>query len=712
MRNLIFILFFFCSLATEADGFTVFEKDGYFGIKDETGNVTVPAVYEKLGWSNGSDEVINGVIGFRMNNLWGLITVRNKALTGQRFYTIDPLESNYFKASIKGKFSNHLFHGIIDEKGKTIISFNYFTIEAFGANWLVSDFDGRRQQFGVVSFNNELIIKSKYSSITKQNDLLIGKQHTHKLDLYHSNGRQLQLDLDSITYDNGWIAYRDGYAGYLDKSGQLIHEFDYKEIEVEGTVSLPVPFSKWTIYQQSEKLLEWRCDSLTISITGLLVAYLNGAHHLLLKNETILNNRELILKEVSERELIVQNTKTRKWSILNSEGTEITSGYDSIYHIGDYYACLDDKGWYLIDDKGHAKNRLPLQALTQGVSGQFLAKRNNHWGILEPYADKPITYKYDSILATENQYLVSYLNRWGVLDQDKEWVIRSEYNEVISIDNLLIGRRGKGYSVYYQGQYLYKTIAKPISKLGTYVLIEGDSSKYGIMNAYGEVVVQSEYDHIEEWSDYFALYNDGSVTLTEKSGKEVINQGEGYQEVKGYGEGYFPVKKENRCGFVDDQGRLRISNRYDDARPFAEGLAPIMLRGKWGFINKSEEIKVQPYYENVSPFIDGRAIVRLEKNYGLVDNNGEEVLNPTWKSISRMDTGSYLVEDSNNQFGLVDKNGSFIFRPSFDYLDDLGGRVLVSKNGKWGILNYSGQPIFKINHEKVKVIDDFTMIMN
>lgn len=712
MRSLIIILFVFTSLAVNADGFKVFEKDGYFGIKDETGNVTVPAVYEKLGWSNGSTEVVNGVIGFRLNNQWGLITARNKALTGQRFYTIEPINTNYFKASIKGKFSNHLFHGILDEKGKTVISFNYFTIEPLGANWLVSDFDGRRQQFGVVSFENELIVPTKYSSVYSQRQIIIGRQHGQKLDLFSSTGQQLQLDLDSIQYKNGWVAFRDGYAGYLTDSGAVQYEFEYKSIQIDGDEISPIAFSNWSVYHSDTLLLEWRCDSLMAGDNGLLVAYLNGAHHLLLNNETLLNNHELNLKEVAGNTLIVQNTKTRKWSILNDKGVEITSGYDSIYQINDHFGCLNEKGWNLLDKSGGVKNRLPLQALQRGVSGQYLLKRNDHWGVLEPNGKEPITYKYDSIVATENQYIVSYLNRWGVLNAKKEWVIRSEYNEVISIDDLLIGRRGMGYSVHYEGQYLYKTIAKPLTKLGSYVLIQGDSSKYGLMDQYGEVFVQSEYDSIKVWSSYIELSQKGIVTLIDNVGREILSSKDAYQEVKGVGEGYFLVKKEDRCGFIDDQGRLRISNRYDDARPFEEGLAPVMLRGKWGFINKSEEIKVQPYYQEVTPFIDGRAIVMLDKKYGLVDMNGGEVLELIWKSILRVNSGSYIVQDMDNRFGLVDKNGSFIFRPSFDYLEDYGDRVLVSKNGKWGVLNYARQPIFKVNHEDVRVFGNYTMIKN
>ena len=62
MRILTFILLSFLSFNLIADQFVVFEKNGYFGIKDEEGQVTVPAVYEKLGWSDGSSAVKNGVI--------------------------------------------------------------------------------------------------------------------------------------------------------------------------------------------------------------------------------------------------------------------------------------------------------------------------------------------------------------------------------------------------------------------------------------------------------------------------------------------------------------------------------------------------------------------------------------------------------------------------------------------------------------------------
>ena len=711
MRKLTFILFFIDSLTLKAEGFTVFEKDGYFGIKDETGSVTVPAVYEKLGWSNGSTQVCNGVIGFRQDKLWGLITVRNKALTGQRFYTIEPILDNYFKASIKGRFSNHLFHGILDEKGRTIISFNYFTVEPLGVNWLVSAFDGKRQQFGVASFQNQLLVPTEYESIFTEKGLFIARQNAQRFDMFLSSGQQVLFNLDSIFYEDGWIAYQDGYAGYLSSEGELMYDFDFKEFSKDGEIITPISFPEWTVYKGDSIHLKWLCDSLTVTTQGTLMAYLNGAHHLLLKNSTLLNNHQLVLKEASKDQMIVQNSQTKKWSILSETGSEVVSGYDSIFAVGNHYGCVDSKGLHLINKNGQSVNRLPLQDLRPGLNGQFLTKRNNYWGIIGSDQQK-VTFKYDSIVTVENRYLISYLNRWGVMNDRLEWVVRSEFNEIISMGDLIIGRRGKGYTIHHKGTALYKTVTRPIKELGTCILVKGDSAKYGLMNSSGEMVVMPQYSSIRLLEGYFELKSESGISLMNSDGKIILKEEEGYQQVSGFSEGYFMVKKENRWGFIDDLGRLRISNRYSGVGPFSEGMAAIKLRGKWGFIDKDERLRIQPYYDRVLTFKNKRTIVQLDGQYGLVDENGREVLELIWKSIHRLNTDNYIVRDKDNRVGLVDEAGSFIFRPSFDYLEDFGDRVLVSKNGSWGVLSYSGNPIFKIKNEEIKVVGDFTMVKN
>lgn len=712
MRILISALFLVSSFYVNAEEFTVFEKNGYFGIKDQTGNITVPAVYEKLGWSNGSSEVRNGVIGFKQNNLWGLITVRNKALTGQKFYTIEPVTVGYFKASIKGKFSNHLFHGILDDKGRIIISFNYFTIEPLDANWLVSTFNGKSQTYGVVSFQNEILLPIKYKSIEQNSDFIIGKSHEHELDIYSQLGVAIEYGLDSLVDRHGWIAYRDGYAAFFTNAGKKTYDFRYKSFLVSESGPEPIEFPQWEIYKNDSLFLKWKCDSIKRGQNGLLMAYLNGSNHLILKNEILLEHHELILEEFVDEQLVVLNSKTRQWSVLDMEGKEILSGYDSIHYLGAIFLTVKKRELNLFASNGKKVNRTPFDKLMLGKNGELIGQKNGYWGILNSNGEEITSFKYDNIKVGNNAYHISYLNRWGAMNSRGDWLVRPEFAEIFSYGDLIFGRRGQGYSIHYEGDLVYKTTDRPIKCLGKLLLVKNDSLKYGLFSAYGSPVVSCVYDHIDLVGERYVLVKNGSIEMRDLEGRLVVDFGSEYQAISNFGEDYYLAKRQNRWGFVDGKGRLRISNRYDSARIFQEDRAAVLLRSKWGFIDKNEDLKVQPYYDEVSNYKNGTSIVKLNGKYGLIDREGEEVLELKWKSIRGLATGNYIVHNMDDQVGLVNEMGGFILRPAYDDLKDIGDRILVSKNSEWGMLDYSGKPIFKINHEEIKVFGNLTMIKN
>ena len=55
MRLLILLFFIlFLPLLSLADTFVTFEENGKVGLKNQAGAVMIPAVYDALGWSNGS----------------------------------------------------------------------------------------------------------------------------------------------------------------------------------------------------------------------------------------------------------------------------------------------------------------------------------------------------------------------------------------------------------------------------------------------------------------------------------------------------------------------------------------------------------------------------------------------------------------------------------------------------------------------------------
>ncbi len=69
------------SFFSAAHGYTVFEQNGRVGLKDERGQIVIPAEYEALGWSDGTFTLTGQVTGYRLNARWGLINLGNHRVT-------------------------------------------------------------------------------------------------------------------------------------------------------------------------------------------------------------------------------------------------------------------------------------------------------------------------------------------------------------------------------------------------------------------------------------------------------------------------------------------------------------------------------------------------------------------------------------------------------------------------------------------------------
>lgn len=709
MRILAIIFFSFFSLNAIADQFTVFEKDGYFGIKDQEGQVTVPPVYEKLGWSDGTTDVMDGVIGFREGRLWGLITVRNKALTEQKFYTIAPLSPGYVKASVKGKFSNQLFHGVLTTQGKTIVSFHYFTIETIDDHLIVSEYESNRQRFGIVSLTNEKLIPVKYRQVESRRGFYLAHSVGHKIDLFDQKGQLVLPSLDSVRYARGWKCFRDGYAGFVNSNGLVEYPLEYKDFDVTDGIVFPISFSDWRIYQGSNEVFSFKADSLDRNDRGLWIAYLNGSHHLTLEDSALIG-KEYILKDASENHLILQHSKSKMWSLYNTSGQQLIKDCDSIFLARDAVWGRKEGLWSLLNFNGEKRIRYSFSSVSAGIENQFIVKLNGHWGIINSSGAEISNFKYDSILRSNESYQIYYLNRWGIMNARGIWDVKAEFADVAVFKHLNFGRRGQGYSVFDGNDLLFKTASLPVKDLEDYLMIRDPEGGYGLLNQYGELVVDPIFDSIRRWEQYYELQAGPYLQLIDKSGKTIIHVSQEVQAIGGLGDDYFLIRKNDRWGFMDLEGRLRISNRYENARSFSDQMAAVQLRGRWAFIDKEETLRVQPYYDAVEEFKNGLSIVSFHDNYGLIDKTGQEVIEVKWKNIERLSTGNYAITDKEGKVGLVNEKGSFLLRPAFDAILDHNGRVIVSQNGRYGLLDYSGKQYFKIQQKEIKISGDYTLV--
>ena len=198
------VLLFFCwtcpsiLFASVNQNFWVYEEAGKKGVKDQAGEVVIPASYEAMGWSNGEFSAPSGVTGYMLNGLWGLISLKDKAVTDPLYNTLRPEGSNLLISSMRDKFSHRHLQGLINFQGKEVIPFQYERLNVEGLRVIGVKRVGQRYLYGVVDMGNKTVIPFSYSRIYAINNLRFAVEDA-------SGKRQFLLTKGSRSRNSRWI---------------------------------------------------------------------------------------------------------------------------------------------------------------------------------------------------------------------------------------------------------------------------------------------------------------------------------------------------------------------------------------------------------------------------------------------------------------------------------------------------------------------------
>lgn len=197
-----------------------------------------------------------------------------------------------------------------------------------------------------------------------------------------------------------------------------------------------------------------------------------------------------------------------------------------------------------------------------------------------------------------------------------------------------------------------------------------------------------------------------------------------FDEVYDFSEGLARVVMNKKTGFIDETGKIVIEPQFGIAREFSEGLAAVTLQWteiekKWGYINKSGTLTIRYQFKNAENFSDGLAAVEVAREsgilykrsknrfpslYGYIDKDGNFALDaqyiygyPFINGKARFWTGAIVGQ---NKYGLIDKTGKEIIEPKFDNIvSDINEGLAPFRIGnKWGYLDEAGniaiEPLF------------------
>ena len=101
---LILLAFFISEVSAyvgEEEEYSIIEKDHKKGLVNKKGRVLIPPEYEDLGWTNGGTKLLENVIGFKKDGLWGISNTKNEKITEPLYTSLTRLNENWSVASKK-----------------------------------------------------------------------------------------------------------------------------------------------------------------------------------------------------------------------------------------------------------------------------------------------------------------------------------------------------------------------------------------------------------------------------------------------------------------------------------------------------------------------------------------------------------------------------------------------------------------------------------
>lgn len=156
---------------------------------------------------------------------------------------------------------------------------------------------------------------------------------------------------------------------------------------------------------------------------------------------------------------------------------------------------------------------------------------------------------------------------------------------------------------------------------------------------------------------------------------------------------FYPIKRDNKYGFIDKEGSEMLPFEFDWADFFSEGIAIVEKDDFVGAINKQGTVIIPFEYSEIERFNNGIAVVSKQGKFGLINKLNQLILPLEYDEIGIFNDGLALIS-KNNYFGYIGKNGvieiPLIYQSAGAFQN---GYAYAEMNGKKGIINLKGEAV-------------------
>gem|GEM_PF-5873477 len=252
--------------------------------------------------------------------------------------------------------------------------------------------------------------------------------------------------------------------------------------------------------------------------------------------------------------------------------------------------------------------------------------------------------------------------------------------------------------------YIYSPLYKPQLKFlaadDFYTAMEVKPEKSARAETEKIVFSGDLYDYISKFSNgYAAIKKDGKCGAIDEKGNIVINPE--YEELGSFADNLFPVKKDGKMGYIDLKGKPVISCKWNYCSSFSGGAAVFLAdNGKYGLINKNGKYIADAIYDSLAIYENGFSIASQNGKFGVLGNKGNTVIAFKYDDISYLGCKVFTAASKGKTIFIKADSGSY-FENKWEKVSEFyEGYASVLKAGKWGLINDKGTVIIPPQYEE------------
>ncbi len=172
-----------------------------------------------------------------------------------------------------------------------------------------------------------------------------------------------------------------------------------------------------------------------------------------------------------------------------------------------------------------------------------------------------------------------------------------------------------------------------------------------------------------------------------------------------YSDGLAEVARNNKYGFIDEDGKEVVPLKYDFVGSFSDDMVGVGIGGtwnggkysggKWGFVDKTGKEVISLKYDMVSEFVEGSAKIKLNGKWGIVSTAGKEIVSPKYDLITYFSEGLAPVGYTiTGKLGFIDRIGKEVIPIIYDKVGHFeGGKAKVVLNDREFFIDRTGREV-------------------